>query len=249
MKPYLLKKFLQIGTDSPIVTSKVLKEAQQMQRHPICAKRIFRYETDLVRQLLELLPKFLSLRATNWKTAVEVGVGAVISDIVIVLWEKDIEFPKQALSVRDSVILATLRRRGPTRIDLLESKCGLRKGELREASLKRLIDNRLVERKKGGVIGITTQWAQNFHIIAIEAKLYDWRRAIMQARSYTSYADEIYVAMPVDRISEDKFLKPFLEEKVGLIAVSNDSLRECHSSIQYNSHGWRREFALSRIMM
>lgn len=220
-----------------------------MQNSPICKTNSFRYEADLVKQLIELLPGFLYSRAPNWKVAVEVGVGSVISDVVIGLWEEDIEFPNHPLSVKSSVILATLRCKGPTRIDLLERACGLKKGELREGELEYLIDNRLVEKRKGGKVCLSTLWAQQVRVIAIEAKLNNWRRAIAQARSYTRYADEIYVAMPSYRISEEKFITTFLEEQVGLLAVSSDSLREYHSSIEYHCHGWRREFALSRILL
>ena len=61
-------------------------------------------------------------------------------------------------------------------------------------------------------------------LVAIEAKLTDWRTGIIQAKRYKQYADKVYVAIPMDlRSTIDVEL--FKKENIGLILVSKDDTK------------------------
>lgn len=60
-------------------------------------------------------------------------------------------------------------------------------------------------------------------IVAIEAKLSDWKAGLEQAYRYKNYADEVYVALSSDSIKNvDK--SKFKELNIGLMSVSDNKL-------------------------
>ena len=56
-------------------------------------------------------------------------------------------------------------------------------------------------------------------LVAIEAKLTDWRTGIVQAKRYKQYADKVYVAIPAE-LKSIVDIDLFKRENVGLILVS-----------------------------
>jgi hypothetical protein len=62
-------------------------------------------------------------------------------------------------------------------------------------------------------------------LIAFEAKLLDWRRAIRQAWRNTSYVDLAYVVLPADRAHiAEEYCDQFLDYGVGLCLICKDGL-------------------------
>lgn len=181
----------------------------------------------------------------------EVGAGSNIADVVVLRREDDCEpAQRDTLTVFESVILASLRRVGSTRIDLLEQRCGIDRRALREGALQRLLAWRLVERGRGGVVRLGEQWPGCGQIIAIEAKLTRWREALDQARRYRSYADRSYVLLPGKgangaRHAEDEFAK----SGVGLLIGHADSIEKVFEAKLSQDHDWRREFVYSRLAL
>lgn len=58
-------------------------------------------------------------------------------------------------------------------------------------------------------------------VIAIEAKLQDWRRGFVQANRYKSFADKVYLAIPecyLHRVNKELLIS----QNIGLIALSED---------------------------
>lgn len=208
---------------------------------------MFEKETDLTRYILDFLPKYFRGTAQCFRSSVEVSVGGAIADVVAVMWDEPLVSPPP-LSVRDSVVLATLRRLGPTRVDILEGRCGLHRGALRTGDLDRLEELCLVCRGPGGRVSLATDWARRIHIIAIEVKLRDWRSAIRQAQRYLRYADEAFVALP-DRTAQrlGGALKSFQCGNIGLLSVGPELTIKVPAAPSV-MHDWRREFAASRLL-
>lgn len=177
--------------------------------------------------------------------AVEVGVGGAIADIVIALYDRPINL--EPLSVRDCVVLSALRHSGPVRIDTLEYNCGLKRGGLRTGHMERLCDLELAERMTGGRYTLSRAWNVEVELIAIEAKLSEYRSAIGQAARYRKYADTAYVMMPAGRAQLNRWTALFCEGQVGLLDVGPEGIRELIPPRKSVCHDWRREFALSRI--
>lgn len=61
------------------------------------------------------------------------------------------------------------------------------------------------------------------NLIAIEAKLHNWRRALQQAMTYRLCADSVYVAMPAETINRVDF-EIFGHHGIGLVVVDNDDV-------------------------
>ena len=63
------------------------------------------------------------------------------------------------------------------------------------------------------------------NLVAIEAKLYDWKAGIEQAFRYKDYATKVYVALDSNNIEKvDKEI--FKENNIGLLSVSEDEVKE-----------------------
>jgi hypothetical protein len=70
-------------------------------------------------------------------------------------------------------------------------------------------------------------------LVAFEAKLQDWRRAIRQAWRNTSYVDLAYVVLPADRASVAiEHIDHFVDYGVGLCFIENGSLRVAIESLR-----------------
>lgn len=208
-------------------------------------------EAALVEQLLSHLPGGLARKSAAYTIGREVAVGRSVADLVCLIAQGRSRIsclPSDPLSVIESVILATLRSRGPTRIDLLEQRCGFARTALRDGALERLADWGLLELASGGRVVARDRWTGSFALIAIEAKLTRWRDALRQAISYRRYADRSYVALPASLAAtaldaEDAFA----EAGVGLLLVNGQALNVAFAAPSVSEHDWRREFVLSRL--
>lgn len=206
-------------------------------------------EAELVDVTISMLMEHYKSRYNNTLLKREVGVGGNIADIVIFMWN-DVITPPPPLSIHDSVILSVLRRYGPTRIDILESRCGFERGSLRKGALRHLEDHDLLELGAGGRIALKSKWLTKLYIVAIEAKLRDWKNAIRQAAMYSRFADEAYVALPSSTAStiQDVGYTIFKETGVGLMSVNYEIVTPI-SSKPSNYNDWRREFVASRMLV
>lgn len=210
-------------------------------------RREFESELEFVAELEIRLPKVFASQATAWQISREVAVGRSIADVAALLWKspRPTQIPAP-FSTAESVILAALRLHGPTRIDLLESRVGLRSGGLRRGCLDRLEKWELIRRMAGGYFGAgVLQWPKS--IVAIEAKLTRWREALDQAIAYTQYADQSYVALP------EMFAGPalracdtFKSNGIGLIVLGVRPVVHV-KPLTMRDHDWRREFIFSRL--
>lgn len=207
----------------------------------------YTYEEHLVNDFISIIPKYFSCKY-EIKIKKELSVGNSIADIVILLkTEKYIEFDHIILNTTESVIVAYLRKKGNSRIDILEKNCRVKNNEFRKGKLKRLFESGIIIKGKGGQIALSPEWNKNIRLIAIEAKISDWKKALLQATSYKKYADEVFVLLPnvkIKNIKEDIFIK----NGVGLISLSKNKINTIVDAEQNRDHDWRREFALSRVI-
>jgi len=100
----------------------------------------------------------------------------------------------------------------------------------------------------GGFVKLRDRWSDGITLVAIEAKMRDWRRALSQASSYARYADLCYVALPTEicsRAIEEMYL--FKRAGVGLISFDMRSIRVLVSARRQTNHDWQRFHVLSRL--
>lgn len=213
----------------------------------------FRLESDLVHELDNQIRAGEAVRNGMVDgIARECSAGRVIPDL-IAWWSSGCanERPQESLTTAECVLLSYLRRNGPSRIDILEARCGLSRGLLRNGALDRLEMWGLLARGPGGQVRLTERWPPAIEIVAFEAKLTRWKEAVEQARAYRSFADRVYVVVPdALLITVREQLDSFASAGVGLLAVGVGSLVElCEADVVPNSeHDWRRELVLSRAV-
>ena len=207
-------------------------------------------EAALLGSIMHLLPTLLTRCEHPAIVAREVKVSRSIADAVVVASKRPPRREMQPLSVAESVVLSSLRRHGPTRVDILERRCGVAARELRFGLLKHLEQRRLVSRQSGGRIVASARWLQNLQVIAIEAKLTKWRQALSQASAYRRYANQSFVVLPQPVAELARINRAvFAAEGVGLIAVDGAArISVVLESAQHKNHDWQREFVCSRLL-
>lgn len=207
----------------------------------------FPFESDLVEAVLRQVSEVVGVGAPESFAMSEVRAGTSLADIVVVRrkfksWPR---FPTR-LSIVEAVSLSWLRKLGTTRIDLLESKCGLQRGALRQGTFDELVDDGLIQRGAGGSIGLRENWSNDVEIIAIEAKLSRWRKALRQAKDYLLFADRSYVALPITKERlVPKLTETFTAAGVGLLLVSAHQTVEALTARPSVNHSWKREVVLA----
>lgn len=76
-----------------------------------------------------------------------------------------------------------------------------------------------------GLFGIPDIMINNKEIISIEAKLKNWKRALIQAYRYRSFSKKAYVFMDNDYIDAPlENIKEFKKFNIGLAGVSNEKI-------------------------
>ncbi len=209
----------------------------------------FRTEASMVEHLLEAVWPLFRRRGTQLRFLSEVPIGGERPDLLLAHWSGKLRAPSAPLSAQESTILAVLRGSGSTRIDVLERRCYLAPGSLRDGRFDVLFADGLIDRGRGGAVSLGSNWASKAVVVAIEAKLSKLHRALDQARSYTRYANRAYVAMPLGREDRRQAWFDAVEPSgIGYIHVSASGVRETVAPIDFMLHDWRREYVLSRLL-
>jgi len=230
--------------------NELLPNFHPFQRKQQMANDVPANESEFVTFALGLLHDFFDQQGCCYRLRREVGVGRNIADVVALCTPTAVfSLPPESLTITESVVLSSLRLRGPTRIDLLERRCGARRGVLRNGALKRLRDSGAVTCGPGGRIALSAEWSRDYRLVAIEAKLTKWRDALKQAKEYRRYADEAYVLLPAGfanraRRAEDEFR----DAGVGLWIIAGQKLTLSITAEKARDHCWRREFVFSRLV-
>jgi hypothetical protein len=207
-------------------------------------------EAHLVEFAQHLLPQFFAPEGTACFLDREVGVGRSIADLVLLIGPHDLPWPGlSTVSVAESVILAALRQWGPTRIDLLEIRCGFERHGLRQGVLKRLTNSGALLRERGGRVTLAPKYVERTKIVAIEAKLTKWRDALDQAALYRRYADEAFVLLPAQNAEPAlKARADFEDAGVGLLVVDGGQIVTLFDAIPSTKHDWRRDYVYFRLL-
>lgn len=164
-------------------------------------------------------------------TKKEVGVGYGVADLVLIRRDK---FNTKNCRIRkDYKQLSRLLKEdyfkifkhlpdkdsGQAPVDLayLIEKTHLSKSFLKYNILRTLEKNGYIKKEDGDFYFKINGWMPIAkEIIAIEAKMRDWRRGFVQANRYRAFADRVYLALPVEiaHLVDKRLLK---KHNVGLI--------------------------------
>jgi hypothetical protein len=133
----------------------------------------------------------------------ERGYGSGVADLVLLDFDTMAQSTRQASGLPPvptachAYVVGALRRLGPTPF----SECGRLDPNVNEREnlriLRQLIDTGYVLRTGSAVAVAPEMGSPIRRIVAIEAKLKDWRGGLLQAKRYRSYANLTYLAMPL----------------------------------------------------
>jgi len=181
---------------------------------------------------VEQLEKFFN--TNDYLTKKEVGVGYGIADLVIV--------KKTSIMVDNYMLRAShgqynqlfkedyfrllklipdiSSNRKPVHLDTLVQKTSLSKSLLKYNILRLLEKNKFIKSEGDNYYFKINGWMPLAkEIIAIEAKLKDWKRGFLQANRYKAFADKVYLAVPAETahlVNRELLTK----HNVGLISLS-----------------------------
>lgn len=165
-------------------------------------------------------------------TLEEFSAGTGISDLTIftvdnkILSERQKSEKRPVTSKNQVQVLLTLLDSQPLSIDEIMHKTTLNSKQTIQKILEQLIQYNLVLVKDGkyaAAYSIADSTSEN--IVAIEAKVRDWKSGIRQAMRYKEYADYSYLAIYEDNIAAClKNIDVFEKLGIGLIGVSDTGI-------------------------
>lgn len=171
--------------------------------------------------------------ARSRRVKAERGYGRGVADLVVLDFD-DAKFAKRAdaglgplLSVGQAYVVAGLRASG--RVSLkdvgrLDRSVGVRQNR---RVIAELIAAGYVLERASSISLHPSMVAPVARLVAIEAKLTDWRGGLLQASRYRSFADVAYLAMPAAAAAKlvEAWSDAARELGVGVIAVGSSNAR------------------------
>ncbi|GAA4380505.1 hypothetical protein [Nocardioides caricicola] len=145
------------------------------------------------------LPDFVAVvGGTEWLARRSAaGIGPVLSDI-------------------DCAVLAATSPARPLRIDTLSRRLGWSKREL-EPAVGRLVRSGALTLSSGGAVTVHPALKPIGTVFAVEAKIKDWRRAVLQGRTYRTWANNYIVVLgDVGPTAVDRAREGVAEDAAGL---------------------------------
>jgi len=212
-------------------------------------KDIDQLEDSLVKTFNKHLPNYLGNKFKKSQVRREISVGNRFADVVIVvpIGKRKITDNK-GFTTKECVVLSCIRKKGPLKINELKRHLGFNKNEEIVDLLKRLNKENLLHINRNEIVSIKNDFSRSHRVIAFEAKLRNWKEALIQAKTYLKFADQSNVVLP-EKYSNPaiKAASHFLKNGIGLIIVSKMSMQQIIKPKLNADYDWRREFVVSRF--
>lgn len=182
----------------------------------------FKTEKGLVSLFRENIDLFFKIEE-NPIVLEEVGLGFGIADLVISeLNSLETTLNREPLNLVDINIYKLIEKKKKVTIDLVSEKTRCNKRQI-NSSLEKLIKGNFIQKEDMYYV-FTNKYELSFkRSIAIEAKLKNWKRALMQAYRYKWFADYSYVVLDNAHIKTAlENIELFKRYNIGLISISSD---------------------------
>jgi hypothetical protein len=202
-------------------------------------KGAFKSERELQEALTKIdLPLKGSHKITYWRR--EVPVGACIPDMIYVRFA-DVPDPllwPRRWTFRHTYAIWLLRRENElTLVEMANLFYESPNGQIQK-TMRDLVRSGAVDENQPQLFTLSTAMkAVEAEVIAVEAKMSKWTRAIEQAQDYLRFADKVFVAMDAILMPRrTKVLDSFHELGIGLCAVFPEKI-EWLVYPQFNQNG------------
>lgn len=189
--------------------------------------------------------------------AEELPVNHRIVDIVL----STISFPQQnqfekyrtslnKLTMAELDVLADIYIKRNVSIHYLTKKLRMSSELIKKMYLNKFIENGLLV-KRTRFMYETTDWSsiKISNMIAIEAKLCDWKTVLNQAVDNFTFADYSYVALDESICLSDKVIDKFIEKNVGVLTVNGSGKLRLVYKCKKNRLTNPSDFALQRMLL
>ena len=159
--------------------------------------------------------------------AQEVTAGYGIADLVGTAFDEENCLQRERMSLSIALdhyyliaVLTTLHRSKRTSLQYVLERVDISESTLRKLILPKLTHLGLIERYRDGYIRLFADIPSPVQrIVSVEAKQTRWREAIIQARRYTFFSDQTYIAIWSDALHRvDRAL--LYRHRLGLISVT-----------------------------
>ncbi|WKZ24037.1 MAG: hypothetical protein QY312_00285 [Candidatus Dojkabacteria bacterium] len=181
----------------------------------------------------------LSLSGYITKTEVDSGYG--VADIVgLKINYKRIRKRENYMQVNELesenyfkvLELITENRKKPSSFEDIINYVGLSKGYLKSRIIKQLIKGHFIKEIDKHFYIKVNGWAPlSNNIIAIESKLSDWKRGLVQASRYKTFANRVYLALPSNKIHLVP-INELIKSNTGLITLKHGTIQFIHRPLK-----------------
>lgn len=187
-------------------------------------------------ELIPILSQAKAQLAGGQEAAIELPSGYGVADLVFFDLDKTVlkERVREGIAPIDQATLLHVlielqhfRKNQSVSITMLRKKAPL----LKNSAITYLIDNNFLIPVGNDKLNRQFKKGNNYknglgEVVAIEAKLKDWKRGMFQAYRYRSYADKSFLAVYTKSINAPlKNISQFKKFNVGLIEVGDDFVK------------------------
>ena len=186
----------------------------------------FRYECEMFPALGTALHDTVFPRGPRAKELLEPSICGVIPDVLYCRWRYS-PGPKvkRPATIIDAHILSVLEQTGGCTLSDLCERLFLLEPKANESVSRLLKQGMIVARRSGTYTLVKDASAKRVILVAIEMKLFRWREALDQAKSYLHFADQSFVVLDGNQVdASDKVESAFAAAGVGLLLQHGTAL-------------------------
>ncbi len=201
---------------------------------------------------LDLFKMQLKLDGSYANTLIrrEVHMGSCIPDFIYVSF-KQVPNPHlwpRKFANRHCFVLWWLRNEFELSLEEIAARFYMPPRGIVVQTINELINSGAVQTINSGKFALSTEMKTvQAEVVAVEAKLSNWKRAIQQAQDYLNFADKVFVAMdPYQMPKKLTVLEKFRELGIGLCAILPEKMDWfVFPQVQANYSGVDREFLIA----
>jgi len=211
----------------------------------------FRFESDMVKPLVALLPTVFDLRTGQRARLLrEQHIGSVIPDLVFGIWSGELPQYERLNTISRHILVWLSTQRTANSEDQLCDDLLLSRyaADSAVSTLKRV---GAISKRDSGEVELCPEFdvSASIRLIAIEMKLKKWREALAQAIEYRRFADEAYVVLDGNQAKMNTAVREaFVENGIGLLLQRGGAVeREIPAEPQAPRPSEDRLFAVSKL--
>lgn len=211
---------------------------------------------NLEKEMIPVIKNYVIKKFKCEAIAEELPVNHRIVDIVLAKVSYPEENRLQAykksftkLTMAELDVLADIYIKKQVSIHYLIKKLRMDSNSIKGKYLNKFMKNNLISRVSRYQYK-TTGWAEVKvkNMIAIEAKLSDWKTVLTQAIDNFAFADYSYVAID-EAVCSEKIISQFVERNIGVLSVGKGNKVKSIYRPEINKNTIPGDFALQRILV